>query len=123
MVVRAFGKDHLLSINGKTTERIASEHAPGSESASAAHIAEPEEDLAIAGLDLGRKGSLLSKIMPPERPTPLDEQPANLPGAPRFGEALMKMAQGKQSQPPAPRATYNSDAVAGLLKLKERSVS
>ena len=121
VVVRAFGKDHLLSINGKTTERIASETAPGMEPS----LATPDpEELPLPGLDLGRKGSLLSRIMPPERPpafeddVPLREDTAP---SPRFGEALMKMAQGTQEQRPAPRATHNSDAIAGLLKLKERT--
>lgn len=117
MIVRAFGKDHLLSVNGKTTERIASEPA-GSEALPSLEAMSPGEAAAPA---LPQSGTLLSKLMPPARPDMDDmepESPRSLTPRPRFGDELLKLA--RTPSPPTAGAR-NSESVAGLLRLRERA--
>ena len=129
LVVRALGEDHLLSINAGRTDRITSLPTPESIYAEPAISDEPAE------ADTGKEASegLMSKIQQrlgmasqrPTKPAPqsssLDEERVSLSQAAKmraFGKELRK-AEGTakgQSSPP----TGTSDAVAGLIRLRER---
>jgi flagellar biogenesis protein FliO len=101
LVVRALGEDHLLSIQGSKTEKLASTPAPpGSEKTTAAM----EEDLVKA---LGVRERKRAE----ERP--------------RFGSDLLRLAgertRGDRVSVTAGSSTPTpSEAVAGLLRLRER---
>lgn len=130
LVVRALGEDHLLSINAGRTDRITS--LPTPESA----YSEPVEMSAPAmteSPDSAPNEGLMSRIQqrlgfPSQRPTEpapstprIDEERVSLSQAAKmkaFGQELRR-AEGAAKAPSSP-PNGSSDAVAGLIRLRER---
>jgi len=118
VVVRALGEDHLLSINRGETERLASMPTPDDEFAAAP---EPEDTSDLLGRL--REGLGLRIAVPEEAAAP---QAARLPldDGGRFGSQLMRAAATArygQTSARAGSAHAGSEAVAGLMRLRERA--
>ena len=129
LVVRALGEDHLLSINAGRTDRITSLPIPESV------YAEPEgadEPALASGTEEASEG-LMSKIQQrlgmasqrPTKPAPpsssIDEERVSLSQAAKmraFGKELRRAEGATKAQSTPPSGT--SDAVAGLIRLRER---
>lgn len=112
LVVRALGEDHLLTVHGGRTERIASMPAPAGGDPSGGS----EEDL-LPFLRLGDKEALgQAQTL---------HRAARNPGEserPRFGAELMKLVaeRTRADQVAVARTAPPSEAVAGLLRLREK---
>ncbi len=103
VVVRALGEEHLLSIHGNSTQRIASSSPEDGE----------QEELGafpLAG-DLRETQDSLNT----------DQLPApEVGGESRFGAQLLRLATAHRAR----RANaFNSEAVSGLMKLRARSAN
>jgi len=96
IVVRALGEEHLLLMQGKQTQHIASVQRDGGE------IGAIEEELAL------RRAA---------RPEPALPKPEKKQPEERFGAALLKLAGKREDRAEVPSGT--SPAVAGLLRLKQ----
>lgn len=99
LVVRALGQDHLLSVLGGRTEKLASMPSP-------AAAPEPNKE--------ERRASMLKLIR--------DAEPE--PERPGFGAELLRAAEQRQDRVTlngAPKKPSVSEAVAGLLSLRQRA--
>ena len=110
LLVRALGEDHLLSVNGAQTERLASAPSPK----------EPQAADPIGGFlsRLPQDVVQLGASPEPKREEAATDKPEETP----FGEELLSFVRGKPPSEPS-AAPAGSDAVAGLMKLRERRAS
>jgi flagellar biogenesis protein FliO len=121
VVVRAFGRDHLLSVNGGTTQRIASVRS-----------SEPSERARPAPVPKAT-GGLFSKpwmdrSLANEAEDDLDGREPESPPRPRrlgadrddpaFGAELLQLASATRQRTGAPS---RSDSVSGLLRLRQQA--
>lgn len=129
LVVRALGEDHLLSINAGRTDRIASLPIP--ESAYAEPVEPTQEaDTATPSLFQRVQAGLGLGSQHPTAPAPeLNEERVSLSKAAQaaaFSTEVRRAARGSSMPPssiPAAQAVRggSSEAVAGLIRLRERS--
>ena len=134
IIVRSFGRDHLLSINGGETRRIASMRAEEEEdieevaaalkSQKRSDLVRDDDSLRLQDLKLGRN---INTILPRENPRdslapgPDSEirTKVSLTEETQFGAELLKMVRSS-TQPPAARRP-NNDSVSGLMRLKKQA--
>jgi hypothetical protein len=126
MIVRALGQDHLISVNGGRTERIASSETlrrlPATASGTPVPGATPpaEQPKSRLGLGLGSalravRGHELFASAEAQRTAELARQPmAETP----FGAELLDFVRGGETRTPA---LSESEAIAGLVRLRNRS--
>lgn len=120
VLVRALGEDHLLSMNGDRTERIASTPSPGTQADSIRLLPPPRKAPASLASVLDERLAAIGDDAetPPNRETP-------------FGAELLTFMQRRADPSLRPRqrtradesGRHNSPAVAGLLRLREREAS
>ncbi len=114
LVVRALGEDHLLAVQQGKTERLASMPAPARGSSDGDGLGD-EEDRALPFLQLGAGDTAGNRTLHRKK---IDERP-------RFGADLMRLVAERSrgdrvNMPAAAAAASPSDAVAGLLRLREK---
>ena len=118
VLVRALGEDHLLSMNGERTERIASSPSPGSQASTLRLLPPPQ----AAPRSLAR--ALDEEPDKPEAPAEDGERPREAP----FGAELLSFMQRRANMSARPGSQAASEggespAVAGLVRLRRRAAS
>ncbi|MBI2895997.1 MAG: flagellar biosynthetic protein FliO [Deltaproteobacteria bacterium] len=120
VIVRAFGRDHLLSVNGGTTQRIASVRTPD-----AAEYNDADDDLASSrGQTAAQEAPARISGLP--RPKRAAEPAPRQQGSSLFGAELLDLAatarkrdarpwEGPSSEP----SLLARESVSGLIKLRE----
>jgi hypothetical protein len=122
-VVRALGQDHLLAVQAGRTDLIASAPSPEDDEDEGVRA---DKDL-LPFLRLGGRGGLPDDAGPLlQRKAETEERGAAEP-RPRFGAELMRMVGERNaadevslSASSGGSATAPSEAVAGLLRLREK---
>lgn len=126
VVIRALGQDHLLSIDGNKTERLCSQPSPAMQAAglSSEPVTEPSEDFSAHLADLlGQmpkespvvRAAMATGPLTIRDPAPAMREVSTLPGSGLLNPAMSSYAASTMSNP------AQSDAVAGLLRLRARS--
>ncbi|MEM9188005.1 MAG: flagellar biosynthetic protein FliO [Myxococcota bacterium] len=126
VLVRALGEDHLLSVNGNQTQRIASTPTAVSSEPSAAERRRNLADEAI-------KPGVLSRLQAHLRKSDADDEDAESEPTPkkngeeRFGSELLRYAidserprRGRRRPRAVLRPQETSESVQGLVALRER---
>ncbi|MBI5161578.1 MAG: flagellar biosynthetic protein FliO [Micrococcales bacterium] len=120
LVVRAFGRDHLLSVNGGTTQRIASVRSgePNEGAAAPASktmgglFSKPWIDRSLGSEADADEGTPEPAPLPrPRRARPEENDPA-------FGAELLQLTSATRARTSAP---VRSDSVSGLLRLRQQA--
>jgi flagellar biogenesis protein FliO len=126
LIVRALGQDHLISVNGGHTERIASSEtlrrlpAPGSPMPTPGTTPPAEAPKSRLGLGLGSalravRGHELFASADAQRTADLARAPI---GETPFGAELLDFVRTGETRTPA---LSESEAIAGLVRLRNRS--